>query len=56
MINQIIKYERQFSKNLYNGHGRRNFCIIEGEIPVMISAPHAVNQFREGQIKQSNFP
>ena len=54
MINQIIKYERQFSKNLYNGHGRRNFCIIEGEIPVMISAPHAVNQFREGQEKYAD--
>ena len=57
MINQIIKYEKHFSKNLYNGHGRKGFRIIEGSITIMVSAPHSVNQLREGQMKYADrFP
>lgn len=51
LINEITKYEKRFSGNSYNGNGSKDFLIKEGFIPIMISAPHSVNQFREGKIK-----
>lgn len=54
IISQIIKYEKDFSKNLYNGHGRKGVRIIEGSIPIMVSASHSVNQYREGQVKYAD--
>ncbi len=50
-IDKIKKFETLFSDNQYNGSGKTAFVIEEGNIPIMISAPHAVNQFREGQVK-----
>lgn len=51
IISKIKRYEKRFSRNKYNGSGRKEFIIKEGGIPVMISAPHSVNQSREGQLK-----
>ena len=51
---QIEKLDEKFSGNEYNGTGSRQFMIQKGRIPVMISAPHAVNHFREGKIKYAD--
>lgn len=55
MMNEIIHlikdYESFFSANQYDGSGEKPFLIEEGSIPIMVSAPHAVNHFREGQVK-----
>lgn len=51
VINRIQELEVLFSDNQYEGSGIMPFIIEEGNIPIMISAPHAINQFREGQIK-----
>ena len=50
-ISRIMELETMFSDNHYNGNGQTAFFIKEGRIPIMVSAPHAVNQFREGQVK-----
>lgn len=39
------EYENKTSKN------ERTFEVIEGKIPVLLSAPHSVRQLREGKIK-----
>lgn len=54
IIDKIIKYEKKFSCRKYNGRGKKEFKIKEGRIPVMISAPHSINQFREGQLKYAD--
>lgn len=51
LIDEIKELELLFSYNQYDGSGKEAFVIEEGSIPIMISAPHAINQFREGQIK-----
>lgn len=51
MVARIAKFEKQFSRNDYKGGGSEDFAIIEGEIPVMISAPHSVKMLREGKEK-----
>lgn len=51
LIKRISRYEKKFAKNKYNGSGDKEFQIKEGSIPVMVSAPHSVNQYREGQEK-----
>lgn len=50
-IKQVTKFEEQFSRHQYNGGGQNDFVLKEGVIPIMISAPHSINQFREGQLK-----
>ena len=50
-LRRIQKYERQFSRHKYNGSSKPGFHIIPGTIPLMISAPHAVNQFRKEEVK-----
>ena len=51
LFEQIERNEKIFSANNYDGSGDENYIIIEGTIPVMLSAPHAVNHFRDGQKK-----
>lgn len=48
---QIRINEEKFSINDYDGAGAENYKIICGNIPIMLSAPHAVNHFRNGQKK-----
>lgn len=50
-IKQVFRFEKRFSRNQYNGGGNDDFIIKEGTIPIMISAPHSINQFREGKLK-----
>lgn len=51
VIEQIEEIEKSFSVNGYDGEGRDNYKIIGGNIPVILSAPHAVNHFRDGSKK-----
>ena len=39
------QYQNQFSKK------EKSFEVLEGKIPVLLSAPHSVRQLREGKIK-----
>lgn len=50
-LRRIKRLEKLFSDNFYNGRGKTAFNIEEGSIPIMVSAPHAINQFREGKVK-----
>ena len=50
-IKKIVHLEKLFSRNLYNGCGKSNYVIESGTIPIMISAPHSVNHFRDGEVK-----
>lgn len=52
-IKHIIELENKYRNNNYNGvkNGNSNFKIIQGRIPILLSAPHAVNQYRNGAIK-----
>lgn len=34
--------------------GSDNFKIIKGDMPILLSAPHAVKQIREGKIKEED--
>ena len=47
----IEKNEKLFSANEYNGCGNKNVTIKHGRIPLIISAPHSINHFRENEIK-----
>lgn len=51
VFEQIAKNEKIFSANNYDGNAKENYKIIRGNIPIMLSAPHAVNHFRGGQKK-----
>lgn len=53
-INEVRELEMLFSDNQYNGSGLRDFFIEEGTIPVIVSAPHAVNHYRKDRIKQAD--
>ena len=49
-----LEYE-QFSAGEYRGlPDAPAFRIVEGDLPVVISAPHAVSQLREGKVKPSD--
>lgn len=50
----INKYEKNFSCRKYKGRGKKAFKIKEGLIPVMISAPHSVNQRRKNEEKPAD--
>lgn len=54
LIRRIKRYEKLFSKNHYNGSGRADFIIKKGRIPIMVSAPHAVNHLRAGANKAAD--
>ncbi|MCA0991395.1 hypothetical protein [Pseudalkalibacillus hwajinpoensis] len=46
-------FEKQFSINRYNGMqiSKAPFEVLHGSIPILVSAPHAVNHTREDKIK-----
>lgn len=50
-VERIKQLETLFSDNQYDGSGKEAFIIEVGTIPIMLSAPHAINQYREGQVK-----
>lgn len=51
VISRINKYEKRFKKNKYNGSGKAVYKIKQGKVPIMLSAPHAINHYRNGEIK-----
>ena len=51
IIEHIKELEKQFSDNQYDGSGEIPFFIREGNIPIMVSCPHAINQYREEKVK-----
>lgn len=51
VIAKIRKYEKRFQKNRYNGSGKEAHKIRKGRIPIIVSAPHAVNHYRETEVK-----
>lgn len=53
---KMDKYVRQFRKNNYNGRVVKgsHFVIKDGRNKIMISAPHAVNHYREGTMKYAD--
>ena len=54
LVKKIREYEKQFSRNQYHGARKPGQTIVPGTIPVMVSAPHAVSQLREGQVKKAD--
>jgi len=45
---------QRFSVNDYRGLPDASaFSVVEGTLPVVVSAPHAVSQLREGRVKSS---
>ena len=54
LLRRIKKHEKLFSRHHYNGGGRADFVIKKGRIPIMVSAPHAVNHLRAGANKAAD--
>ncbi len=53
-IKQILDFEKNFSCQQYQGNGKENFIIEKGVIPIMLSAPHSINQQRDGKKKRAD--
>ena len=55
LIERLIECERtRFSINEYRGlPDAQPFAVVEGSIPTLVSAPHAVTHMRKGRIKAS---
>lgn len=56
IIRTIINLEKKYVINQYNGidSGTGNIKIMNGTIPIILSAPHAVKQTRNGTIKKED--
>lgn len=48
---RIEKYNEKFDQYQNQSSKEKSFEVLEGKIPVLISAPHSVRQLREGKIK-----
>ena len=57
IINELQNLNYQFLKNNKNGLkiNGKSYIYEKGEIPIIISAPHAVKQYRESQVKLSDY-
>lgn len=57
IINELKNLNYQFLENDKNGIkiNNKNYTYSIGEIPILLSAPHAVKQYRESQIKLSDY-
>ncbi len=55
-LEKIRKLDEKYKSNNYNGIKNKgnNFKIIEGNKPIILSAPHAVKQIREGRTKDED--
>ena len=56
MFTQIKKVEKKYEINDYNGEkiNNSNYILKTGKNPILLSAPHAVKQVREGRIKEED--
>lgn len=57
IINELRNLNYQFLANNKNGLkiNEKNYIYKKGEVPILLSAPHAVKQYRESQIKLSDY-
>ena len=53
-IDYINEQEKEFAVNNYMGNGIDDFKYKIGNIPILISAPHAVKQFRNESYKAAD--
>lgn len=55
-LNRILDYEKMFSQNSYQGdmEGKDPFKFKKGNNPILISAPHSTEKYREGSIKSAD--
>lgn len=55
-LDQVLGFEEMFSQNSYQGDtsGEGAFQYKKGNLPVLISAPHAIEQYRNGDIKSAD--
>lgn len=53
MINEILNLEQKYKANGYY-HKSNDILLIQGSIPVIISAPHSVKHLRNGAIKNED--
>lgn len=52
LLQQAIRHEQRFSSHGYDGQPQAgSFVYQQGTIPILLSAPHAVNHFRDGRLK-----
>ena len=56
IVQQIRNAEQKYKENNYQGNSVCS-CVVEkcGDLPILLSAPHAVKQIRNGQIKAHEF-
>ncbi|MFB4165080.1 S-layer homology domain-containing protein [Alteribacillus sp. JSM 102045] len=56
LLEFILPYEDSFSQNSYQGDINTDipFTIKEGSIPILVSAPHATEHLREGNVKKAD--
>lgn len=54
-MENILKVNELYIQNNHNGikSDGQNFKIINGKIPILLSAPHAVRQGRNGNVKSA---
>lgn len=55
MISEILELNNKYIDNKINNSEKQNFNIITGSIPVIISAPHSIMQFRNGKNKVADY-
>ena len=51
---QIVKLDKVFKEEAFSGN-QGDFHVLKGNIPVLVSAPHSVTQFRNGKPKTGEF-
>lgn len=52
IVNSAVQLENQFAENDHSGsHTGPELIEIHGDVPIILSSPHAVNHPREGRIK-----
>lgn len=55
-VKEILNANQKYKANNWNGikENENNYNIIYGESPILLSAPHAVRQYRYGKIKSAD--
>lgn len=50
----VSELNRRYEANDFNGikYSERNYKVVVGQIPILVSAPHAVRQLRDGEMKE----
>lgn len=53
---RVLELDRKYCANHHNGlpTSNRNYQVLPGQLPILISAPHTVNHVRDGNIKRQD--